>query len=156
MDATPGHHTQEEFGPPSFPYHLINSTGFCLFADLVAPDQMKYLTGFMGTITGWDRSREELLKCGERIANIRHCFNLREGINELHWKMPDRIVGRPPHTEGPLAGVMADIDAQNYWCLGALDWDRVTTKPSKKKLLELGLNEIAEELWPAGTKVFVH
>jgi hypothetical protein len=24
----------------------------------------------------------------------------------------------------------------------------VTTKPSKKKLLELGLDDVAEELWP--------
>ncbi len=30
----------------------------------------------------------------------------------------------------------------------ALDWDPVTTKPSKKKLLELGLDDIANELWP--------
>ena len=29
-----------------------------------------------------------------------------------------------------------------------LDWDRVLTKPSKKKLLELGLDDVAEELWP--------
>ncbi len=148
MDATPGHHTQEEFGPASFPYQVINSTGFCLLADIVAADFMLYITGFLSAVTGWDRSREEVLKCGERILNIRHCFNLREGINELKWKMPDRVVGRPPHDIGPLAGVSADIDAQNYWCLGALDWDRVTTRPSKKKLLELGLNDIAEEFWP--------
>jgi hypothetical protein len=29
-----------------------------------------------------------------------------------------------------------------------LDWDRKTTKPSRNKLLELGLDDIAEELWP--------
>jgi hypothetical protein len=44
--------------------------------------------------------------------------------------------------------VTADIEAQVYWNLGALDWDRVTTKPSKKKLLELGLDDVAKELWP--------
>jgi hypothetical protein len=41
-----------------------------------------------------------------------------------------------------------DIKAQIYWNLGYLDWDRVTTKPNKKKLLELGLNDLADELWP--------
>jgi hypothetical protein len=41
-----------------------------------------------------------------------------------------------------------DIDAQVNGDLNALDWDRVTTKPSKAKLLELGLDDVAKELWP--------
>jgi len=104
--------------------------------------------GFMSAVTGWDRSLDELLRCGERIANIRHVFNLREGINPLKLKVHGRIIGRPPLKEGPLAGVSSDIEAQAYWNLGALDWDRETTKPSKRKLLELGLDDIARELWP--------
>jgi aldehyde:ferredoxin oxidoreductase len=102
----------------------------------------------MSAVTGLDRSQEELLKCGERIAVMRHVFNLREGINPLKLKVHPRIIGDPPQKEGPLAGVRADIEAQNYWALGALDWDRVTTKPSKAKLLALGMKDIADELWP--------
>jgi len=154
MDPTPGRHTQESFGPSSFPYHLINATGFCLFGDLVAEyangmGATKYMVGFMKTVTGWDRSEDELLKCGERILNMRHAFNLREGINPLENKMPPRTIGRPPQKEGPLAGVSVDVEAQIYWDLGALDWSRVTTKPSRKKLLELGLDDVAEDLWPS-------
>jgi aldehyde:ferredoxin oxidoreductase len=85
---------------------------------------------------------------GERIANLRHAFNLREGINELRWTVHPRIAGKPPQTAGPLAKVTADIEAQVYWCLGALDWDRATTKPSKVKLLSLGLEDVAKDLWP--------
>jgi hypothetical protein len=55
---------------------------------------------------------------------------------------------KPPQEKGPFAGVTADIEAQVYWNLGALDWDRVTTKPRRKKLLELGLDDVAEEFWP--------
>ena len=102
----------------------------------------------MRAVTGWDRSMDELLKAGERIANMRHVINLREGINPLEWRVNPRITGKPPYEAGPLAGVTADIEAQNYWNLGALDWDRVTTKPSKKKLLELGLEDVAKDLWP--------
>jgi aldehyde:ferredoxin oxidoreductase len=148
MDATPGRHTQMGFGPSSFRSHITNATGFCLLADLVAPDAIKYITGFMSAVTGWDRSTDELLKAGERIANMRHVFNLREGINPLEYKVHPRIIGRPPQKEGPLAGVTADIEAQIYWDLGALDWSRVTTKPSRNKLLELGLDDVAAELWP--------
>jgi hypothetical protein len=56
-------------------------------------------------------------------------------------------LGQQPQ-QGPLAGLTADLEAQVYWNLGALDWDRVTTKPSKAKLLELGLDDVAKDLWP--------
>jgi aldehyde:ferredoxin oxidoreductase len=114
----------------------------------MARDSRKYIAGFMSAVTGWDRSLDDLLKIGERIANMRHVFNLREGINELKWPVHPRIIGNPPQKEGPLAGVTADIEAQVYWNLGALDWDRITTKPSRNKLLELGLDDVAQEFWP--------
>jgi len=147
MDATPGRHTAS-FGPESFRTHITNATGLCLFGSMGAPGGRNYTLEMMNAVTGWDCSMDDLLKAGERIANIRHVFNLREGINPLEWKVHPRIIGEPPQKEGPLAGITTDLVPQVYWCLGALDWDRVTTKPSKQKLLELGLNDVAEELYP--------
>jgi aldehyde:ferredoxin oxidoreductase len=147
MDATPGRHTQN-FGPESYRGHVTNAAGICLFGAMGRPGPKNYLVEFMSAVTGWERSLEELLECGERIANMRHVFNLREGINPLQNYVHPRVIGDPPQKEGPLAGVRADIEAQVYWCLGALDWDRVTTKPSRQKLMELGLTDVAEELWP--------
>jgi hypothetical protein len=58
-------------------------------------------------------------------------------------------VGNPPQEAGPLKGYTADIEAQIYWGLGSLDWDRFTTKPSKAKLLAIGgLDDVAKDLWP--------
>lgn len=150
MDATPGRHTAG-FGPGSFRGHVVNAAGVCVFGFFggrAAGSTGDVLTGYLASVTGLERSTDELLKCGERIANIRHVFNLREGINPLKLTVHPRIIGDPPQKSGPLAGVRADIEAQNYWNLGALDWDRVTTRPSKAKLISLGLNKIADELWP--------
>jgi aldehyde:ferredoxin oxidoreductase len=147
MDATPGRHTAG-FGPSGFRGHIINAGGVCSFGFFGARGGPDFVEKFMTAVTGLDRSMDELLKDGERIANIRHVFNLREGINPIEIAVHSRIIGDPPQEEGPLAGVRADIEAQDYWNLGALDWDRVTTKPSKKKLLELGLDDVAEDLWP--------
>ena len=144
MDATPGRHTAR-FGPVSFTAHIVNVAGLCFFGGFAFSDR---LPDFFNAITGLNFSLDDLVKSGERIANIRHAFNLREGINELNWPIHPRIVGKPPLSIGPLAGVTADIEAQDYWCLGALDWDRVTTKPSKAKLLSLGLDDVARDLWP--------
>ncbi|MFC2072226.1 aldehyde ferredoxin oxidoreductase family protein [Chloroflexota bacterium] len=147
MDATPGRHTAG-FGPSGFMGKVINAAGLCNFGGFQGDPSNKYIVGFMNAVTGWEWSTEELEKAGERITNMRHVFNLRENINPLQWKVNTRIIGNPPQKEGPLAGATADIEAQAYWNLGALDWDRVTTKPSRKKLLELGLDDVAKELWP--------
>jgi aldehyde:ferredoxin oxidoreductase len=146
MDATPGRHTQG-FGPGGFPGHVVNASGLCLIGFGFGSGPAK-LVDFLNAVTGLNYTLDEVLKAGERIANIRHLFNLREGINELKWVAHPRIYGDPPQAKGPLAGVTIDTKAQNYWNLGALDWDYVTTKPSKKKLIELGFTDIAEQLWP--------
>ena len=146
MDATPGRHSSL-FGPFGFvDMHFLNMIGLCIMGRW--PENQGRLVGIFNAVTGWNYTWGDMLKAGERIANLRHAFNLREGINELKWPDHPRIVGKPPQTVGPLAGVTADIEAQVYWCLGALDWDRVTTKPSKVKLLSLDLADVAKDIWP--------
>jgi aldehyde:ferredoxin oxidoreductase len=103
---------------------------------------------FMRAVTGWEVTNEELLKTGERIANIRQAFNIREGLNPLKFKVPDRVIGKPPKKEGPLAGITIDEETMDREYLAAMDWDLKTAKPSKKKLQELGLEDVAKELWP--------
>jgi aldehyde:ferredoxin oxidoreductase len=149
MDATPGRHTQS-FGPASFTQHMINATGLCLigFGFGAGPERLR---DFLNAVTGFNYTLEDILKAGERIGTLRHVFNLREGINQLKWIPHPRITGETPQEEGPLGGVTIDQKAQVYWNLGALDWDQKTTRPSKKKLVYLGLNDIANELWPEKT-----
>jgi aldehyde:ferredoxin oxidoreductase len=146
MDATPGRHTAG-FGPSSFGGHVVNASGLCMIGFGFGAGPAK-LVDFLNAVTGLNYTLGDVLKIGERIANMRHLFNLREGINELNWTPHPRIIGNPPQKEGPLAGVTADMEHQIYWCLGALNWNKNTTKPSKQKLLELGMVDIAEELWP--------
>ena len=60
------------------------------------------------------------------------------------------MIGNPPFKQGPTARVTVDIDEQITRSLKQLDWDLETTKPSRKKLLELGLDDVADELWQQG------
>lgn len=82
----------------------------------------------------------------ERIANLRQAFNVREGLNSLEYVVSGRLEGKPPLAAGPLAGVTIDQDAVNREFLEAMDWDLQTTRPSRKKLLELGLEDVADSL----------
>ncbi len=127
--------------------HALVCAGMCLFVYWAFPS-VDPIAEFMRAVTGWDVTNDELLKTGERISNIRQAFNVREGLNPLQFKVPDRVLGRPPQKEGPLAGVTVDEDTLIKECLTAMDWDLKTAKPSKKKLQELGLEDVAQELWP--------
>jgi len=170
VDATPARHTQgrDDLVPPgllpdfdskSFSgrgeaqrissnfHHVMNCAGMCLFMYLSIPTA-KVVTEFISAITGWDVTMDELIKTGERIQDLRHAFNLREGLNPLEFKVPDRLLGRPAQKEGPLAGVTVDEDTMIKEFLAAMDWDAKTAKPSKKKLQELGLEDVAKDLWP--------
>jgi aldehyde:ferredoxin oxidoreductase len=170
LDATPGRHSQgsegrhppgliPEYDPKSFCgrgeihrrganfVHIINCSGMCSFMYGVLPS-VNNVTDFINAVTGWNATTEELLVTGERIANIRQAFNIREGLNPLSFKVPDRVIGRPPKTVGPTAGVMVDEITLYTEYLKAMDWDLETAKPSKKKLTELGLDNVVRILWP--------
>ena len=130
--------------------HLGNTSGACLIADLgpgmVTP--VDTIPIFLSVITGWQFSPEEILRIGERISAIRQAINVREGLMPKDFKMPGRTVGDPPLKEGPTANITVDVNTMVVEYYKAMDWDLETGKPSKKKLLELGLEDVAQELWP--------
>ena len=128
--------------------HALESLGACVFVIATYP-HVDVLIEFLNAVTGWDTTVEEVLATGERVANLRQAFNIREGLNPLDYVVSGRLVGKPPLEAGPLAGVTIDQDAINREFLEAMDWDLTTTKPSKKKLLELGLDDVAKSLWPS-------
>jgi len=127
-------------------HQAVVCTGTCLFVFWAYPN-VDPIADFMRAVTGWDVTDEELLKTGERIANLRQAFNIREGLNPLKFKVPNRVLGEPPLKEGPVAGITLDQDTMIKEYLTAMDWDLETARPSKKKLLELGLADVAQELW---------
>ncbi len=169
-DATPGRHTvgSEMMHPqgliPEFDQHLFTgrakarrigyafqnamaSAGVCLFVYIVLP-HVNVLTEFLQSVTGWDVTNDEIIKTGERIANIRQAFTIREGVNPMNYKFPNRLLGIPPHTCGPLQGKTVDKDTLINEFLTEMDWDLSNAKPSKRKLIELGLDDVARLMHP--------
>lgn len=124
-----------------------NAAGICMIAMGDGYSHFDWLIEALQTITGWDIDRAELDKAGERIDTMRQAFNIREGL-KTPWKFPDRMMGIPPKTEGPRAGITLNADELFNEYFEAMDWDTKTGKPSKKRLLELGLDDVAKVLWP--------
>ncbi|HEX7475320.1 MAG TPA: aldehyde ferredoxin oxidoreductase C-terminal domain-containing protein, partial [Dehalococcoidales bacterium] len=127
--------------------HSLMCCGVCLFVNMTYPHK-DVIAEFMQAVTGWDIDTAELVKTGERIANLRQAFNIREGVSLAGYRIPERVVGRPAQTEGPLAGVSVDNTTMVKEFLEEMDWDPTTGKPSQKKLMELELEDVAEVLYP--------
>jgi aldehyde:ferredoxin oxidoreductase len=168
LDATPGRHTQgtcmvPPYGldlpdPDKYQYsgkaertrklinlsHVMNAAGLCWFGYLTYP--VESLPEQLSAATGWEHTLEDLYPIGERIATIRHLFNLREGLNPLLRRVPDRMIGRPAQEEGPLAGVTVDYQTQIREYLEAVGWDPRTTVPDAEALRALGLGELVEQV----------
>jgi aldehyde:ferredoxin oxidoreductase len=106
-----------------------------------------YFVEALKIITGWDITKDELHKTGERIETMRQAFNVREGL-KTPWKIPDRLMGIPPKMEGARAGITLNADDHFNDFFQTMDWDTNSGKPSKKRLLELGLDDVAKSLWP--------
>lgn len=126
--------------------HVVNCAGICLFGYLCM--DLSAVTESLSLATGWELSLDDLLKTGERIANMRQAFNVREGLRPGDYREPNRVLGRPPLETGPIAGRSVDIETLGRDYLVARDWDPDSGKPSRSKLQELGLEDVAEVLWP--------
>jgi len=175
MDATPGRHTQmsawtveAQFAPPglvppiedkyrytgkgdihrvvSAHHHASSAAGLCMFA--WANLQPTCLTDSLKYTTGTDFSLEDVQTIGDRIAALRMAFNLREGVRNVEFKVPGRVIGSPPLASGPLAGVTVDLDVQVRDYLEAMGWDPELGVPKKETLERLGLDFIAADLHP--------
>jgi aldehyde:ferredoxin oxidoreductase len=155
-DPTPGRHVKGGLGIADFgiPDHMrfqfqgrgqadadatcvsevLNSAGACQFSSFSAPPHA--LKGLLDAVTGLDIN---VLRTGKRILNMRHLFNLREGIKPTQNLLPSRWVGHPPLEDGPLKGKAVDFRqiADNFF--EAIGWDKETMTPDKDSLEDMSL-----------------
>lgn len=119
---------------------LYNSMVMCVFVNPPAPTVARLLaaaTGGPSDLQWWQRA-------GERAFTLKRAFNNRLGVRRGHdrlppiWSIPmaNGSGGRTPRME---------ILLREYYASRGWDWE--TGKPTRQKLVELGLPEVAEELW---------
>lgn len=126
--------------------HVVNAAGVCLFGDMCStPEDLRQ---FLSEGIGEELTIERMLEIGERIATLRTSFNVREGIIPMEIQVPNRMIGVPPQTAGPLEGVTIDLKTQNEDYLSAMGWDSKTGIPTRERLVALGLSDVADDLHP--------
>ncbi len=118
---------------------VVNAAGLCFFAANIAPAET--VPTYLTLATGKPHTMDSVLATGERIATLRHMFNLREGIRcREHCPLPDRVLGRPPLADGPTRDITVDADTQIRDYFIAMGWNPVTGIPKSEVLKNLGLD----------------
>jgi len=123
-------------------YGLLDSLTLCQF--VWGPGNLFTYPEFERLVqaaTGWQITMWELMKAGERRANLLRQVNARRGFTRADDVLPARLF--EPLPDGPAQG--KHVEAESFarmldWYYGFMGWDRETGNPSEGKLLELGLD----------------
>ncbi|MEW6239926.1 MAG: aldehyde ferredoxin oxidoreductase family protein [Chloroflexota bacterium] len=120
---------------------VFNALVMCIFANVPPQTQVDLINA----ACGYNFDIEEMMKTGERGWNLKRLINNNMGLTRANDKLPKALL--TAYTEGGSAGYVPPFDEMLEAYYDARGWDKVTGKPSKDKLKELGLEEIARDLW---------
>lgn len=120
---------------------VYNSLVMCIFANVSPQTQVELINAACGL--GWDV--EEMMRAGERGWNLKRAINNRLGLNRKNDRLPKALL--TPYQEGGSAGYVIPFDEMIRAYYAARGWDLRTGRPRKEKLLSLGLDDVAKDLW---------
>jgi aldehyde:ferredoxin oxidoreductase len=123
---------------------------WCTFPTRTEWHKPDLLTKIVAAATGIDFGGfDSALKIGERVWNVEKAFNVREGFDRRHDTLPARFL-KEPIPEGPSKGQKFELEPLLDEYYQARGWDVATGLPTRGKLEELGLKDIADELEKMG------
>ena len=99
-------------------------------------------------VTGLRYSPEEIQKVGERINNLARAFNVREGFTRADDTLPERLMTEPLKAGASKGQLISKDDLKlmldEYYT--ERGWDINTGVPTRGKLMELGLEYVADAI----------
>jgi aldehyde:ferredoxin oxidoreductase len=120
---------------------VFNSIVMCIFANTDPALQVKLINAACGL----DWTIEDMMRCGERGWNLKRAINNRMGLTRANDKLPKALL--EPFPDGGSAGYVPDIEGMLNAYYQHRGWDLETGRPSRERLLVLGLEDIAEDIW---------
>jgi aldehyde:ferredoxin oxidoreductase len=101
--------------------------------------------------TGEDWTMDRLLRVSERVRNLERMFDVRQGLRRKDDSLPKKFFTQPLES-GPYKGEVIDpqkFEAMKDEYYAIRGWDRDSGIPTKEKLAELGLADVAPDAAPA-------
>lgn len=118
-----------------------NALVMCFFA-IVSPELQVEL---INAACGYEWTLDDMMRCGERGWNLKRAINNRLGLTRANDRLPKALL--QPFETGGSAGFTPDFEAMLAKYYDVRGWDIQTGKPTRGRLEQLGLNEIAKDLW---------
>ena len=100
---------------------------------------------YYNAVTGRNITGTGLLRAGERIVNLERAFNVREGLTRKDDSLPERAL-KTPLPDGPAKGQVVDLEPMLDRYYELRGWDKASGIPSREKLTDLDLADVADEL----------
>jgi aldehyde:ferredoxin oxidoreductase len=120
---------------------VCDSLVMCFFGNV--PVEMA--AGLVNAACGYDLDVDELLRCGERGWTLKRAINNRLGLTRANDKLPKALL--EPYADGPAAGYVPPLEEMLAAYYSARGWDPETGRPTREKLLALGLEDVSKDLW---------
>lgn len=114
----------------------------CIFPNPPAKNMVEMLAA----ATGYDITPENVLSYGERIWDLKRALNLKLGYAaRANERLPELLLR--PLAEGGTEGHTVELEPMLREYYVYRDWDWETGRPSRARLVGLGMPEIARDLW---------
>jgi len=120
---------------------FCNSLVMCMLANVPAEAVVRLIN----SACGLDWSVGNMLRAGERGWNLKRAINNRLGLSRANDKLPKALL--EPYPDGGAAGYKIPFEEMLAAYYAARGWDPETGRPTKEKLLALGLADVANDLW---------
>jgi aldehyde:ferredoxin oxidoreductase len=120
---------------------VYNAMVMCLFSNVAPQAQVDLIN----SACGYQWTTRELMTAGERGWNMKRAINNRLGLRADNDRLPKALL--EPLSSGGSAGFVPDMQGMLHAYYGSRDWDLVSGYPTRGKLLALGLDDVAAELW---------
>jgi aldehyde:ferredoxin oxidoreductase len=120
---------------------IFDALTLCKFA----PFSVTKICEILNAITGWNVDSDSLLTIGDRSINLKRAISNKLGLTREEDRLPKICL--KPLNEGSTSGSVPNMDylLREYYEFRKWDWE--TGRPSKEILIELGLNDVAQDLY---------
>ncbi len=125
----------------------VSSMVICVTAGWLFPPLFYWedLARLYTVVTGIEVSVSEMKRTAERIVNIRRAYLIKHGVTRASDSLPERFT-KEPAPAGGCKGQIVELDQMLDEYYEARGWNVETGLIPRGKLIELGLEDVADDL----------
>jgi aldehyde:ferredoxin oxidoreductase len=128
--------------------YMRDTIGTCGFMTWNVGGSTEVVAEAINAVTDWDFTVDELVKVGERVMNLERAFNVRQGLTpEDDYRASPRLLETCQDGKAAGRSLKPYIQGMVEDYYAVMGWDKKSGKPWRRTLEQLGLGDVAKDLW---------